>query len=59
MERPPPGKVEDLATLAKLDEKVLLEELKLRYYNNDIYVSIKRHHFLVLSIEYSAPYCMN
>ena len=39
MERPPPGKVEDLATLAKLDEKVLLDELKIRYYNNDIYVS--------------------
>ncbi|XP_060592914.1 myosin-IIIb-like isoform X2 [Ruditapes philippinarum] len=40
MERPPPGKVEDLATLAKLDEKVLLDELKIRYYNNDIYTYV-------------------
>lgn len=39
MERPAPGKVEDLATLAKLDDQVLLEELKIRYSNNDIYVS--------------------
>ncbi|WAQ98013.1 MYO3B-like protein [Mya arenaria] len=41
MDRPPVGKVEDLATLAKLDEKVLLAELKTRYYNNDIYTSLK------------------
>mgnify|MGYP000116711318 CR=1 FL=1 len=40
MDRPPVGKVEDLATLAKLDEQVLLAELKTRYYNNDIYVSV-------------------
>ena len=41
MDRPPPGKVEDLATLAKLDEQVLLNELKIRYNNNEIYVSDK------------------
>ena len=40
MDRPPPGHVEDLATLAKLDEEVLLKELKVRYDNNNIYVSI-------------------
>ena len=39
MDRPPPGKVPDLATLAKLDEQILLNELKIRYYNNEIYVS--------------------
>lgn len=37
--RPALGKVEDLATLAKLDDHVLLEELRARYRNNDIYVS--------------------
>ena len=40
MDRNQPGKVEDLATLAKLDDNVLLEELKIRYANNNIYVSI-------------------
>ena len=40
MDRPPPGKVPDLATLAKLDEQILLNELKIRYYNNEIYVSL-------------------
>ena len=34
-----PGEVEDLATLSKLDDKVLLEELKIRYNNDKIYVS--------------------
>ena len=33
------GETEDLATLAKLDEKVLLEELKVRYSQDKIYVS--------------------
>ena len=33
------GEVEDLATLARLDEKVLLNELKVRYNNDRIYVS--------------------
>ncbi|KAJ8304543.1 hypothetical protein KUTeg_018126 [Tegillarca granosa] len=40
MERPAPGKVEDLATLAKLDDQVLLEELKIRYSNHDIYTYV-------------------
>ena len=44
MDRPPPGKVEDLATLAKLDEQVLLNELKIRYNNNEIYVSVHHIH---------------
>ena len=35
------GEVEDLATLARLDEKVLLNELKVRYNKDRIYVSIK------------------
>ncbi|XP_021359283.1 myosin-IIIa-like isoform X4 [Mizuhopecten yessoensis] len=38
--RPALGKVEDLATLAKLDDKVLLEELRARYRNNDIYTYV-------------------
>jgi len=38
--RPALGKVEDLAALAKLDDHVLLQELKARYQNNDIYVSL-------------------
>ena len=33
------GEVEDLATLARLDEKVLLSELKARYNRDKIYVS--------------------
>jgi myosin heavy subunit len=48
MDRPKPGLVEDLATLAKLDEQVLMEELKIRYRNNDIYVSV-RHASSILS----------
>lgn len=40
MERGKPGSVEDLATLANLDGKVLLNELKVRYLENNIYVSI-------------------
>ena len=39
MDQTEPGEVEDLATLARLDEKVLLNELKIRYDNNKIYVS--------------------
>ena len=35
-----PGDTEDLATLAKLDEDVLLDELQKRYENDKIYVSI-------------------
>ncbi|XP_069138328.1 myosin-IIIb-like isoform X1 [Argopecten irradians] len=38
--RPALGKVEDLATLAKLDDKVLLEELRARYRNNNIYTYV-------------------
>ncbi len=33
------GEVEDLATLARLDETVLLKELKVRYSRDKIYVS--------------------
>lgn len=33
------GEIEDLATLSKLDDKVLLEELKVRYTKDKIYVS--------------------
>ena len=40
MDQIEPGEVEDLATLARLDEKVLLNELKIRYDNNKIYVSV-------------------
>ena len=39
MEEPQPGTTADLATLANLDDKVLLNELKIRYRNNNIYVS--------------------
>ena len=39
MDSTKPGEVEDLASLAKLDDKVLLEELKIRYSNDKIYVS--------------------
>ena len=38
------GEVEDLATLARLDEKVLLNELKVRYNKNRIYVSNTSKH---------------
>lgn len=41
MDRPPVGDVEDLATLAKLDEHILLAEIKERYSKNKIYVSNK------------------
>lgn len=40
MDRPPVGSVDDLATLAQLDEKILLNELKVRYSKDNIYVSI-------------------
>lgn len=40
MDRPEPGSVEDLATLAKLDDNILLDELRVRYNKNLIYVSI-------------------
>ena len=33
------GETEDLATLSKLDEKILLGELKSRYFKDKIYVS--------------------
>ena len=36
---PSKGDVEDLATLSKLDEDILLTELRTRYMNDDIYVS--------------------
>lgn len=39
MEKSKPGATEDLATLANLDGKVLLNELKVRYMDNNIYVS--------------------
>ena len=34
-----PGETEDLATLSTLDEAILLEELKVRYSKDKIYVS--------------------
>lgn len=34
-----PGEVEDLATLVRLDEQILLGEIKERYTKNKIYVS--------------------
>jgi hypothetical protein len=37
--RPPVGEVDDLASLARLDEKALLEELRTRYNRDAIYVS--------------------
>jgi len=39
MDRPEPGSVQDLATLAKLDDNILLDELRIRYSRNQIYVS--------------------
>lgn len=39
MDRPEPGSVQDLATLAKLDDNILLDELRIRYNRNQIYVS--------------------
>ena len=36
--RPPVGEVDDLASLARLDEKALLEELRTRYSKDAIYV---------------------
>ena len=47
------GEVEDLATLARLDEKVLLNELKVRYNKNRIYVSNISKHQNVL--DYAFP----
>ena len=44
------GEVEDLATLARLDEKVLLNELKVRYNKNRIYVSNTSKHKIFSSI---------
>ncbi|CAG2225754.1 unnamed protein product [Mytilus edulis] len=40
MDRPEPGSVEDLATLAKLDDSILLDELKVRYNKNLIYTYV-------------------
>ncbi|KAK3097735.1 hypothetical protein FSP39_012604 [Pinctada imbricata] len=40
MDAAPPGKTADLATLANLDDKVLLNELKIRYSNNNIYTYV-------------------
>ena len=37
-----PGKNDDMATLASLDETVLLQELKRRYEQDKIYVSLVR-----------------
>jgi len=34
-----PGETEDLASLANLNEAILLDELKARYKKDDIYVS--------------------
>ena len=39
-ERPPVGKVEDLASLPELDEGILLEELRTRYKQNNIYTYV-------------------
>ena len=41
MDRPALGDVEDLAELAKLDEQILLAEIRERYARNKIYVSAK------------------
>ncbi|CAG5119104.1 unnamed protein product, partial [Candidula unifasciata] len=40
MDRPALGDVEDLATLANLDETILLEEIKERYLKNNIYTYV-------------------
>ncbi|XP_035829712.1 unconventional myosin-VIIa [Aplysia californica] len=40
MDRPPLGDVQDLATLAKLDETILLDEIKERYQQNKIYTYV-------------------
>ncbi|XP_048734629.2 myosin-IIIb-like isoform X2 [Ostrea edulis] len=40
MEKSKPGATEDLATLANLDGKVLLNELKVRYMDNNIYTYV-------------------
>ncbi|XP_065836226.1 myosin-IIIb-like [Oscarella lobularis] len=40
MGRPPIGEVEDLATLARLDEQTLLKELKVRYGRDTIYTYV-------------------
>lgn len=40
MERGKPGSTEDLATLANLDGKVLLNELKVRYMDSNIYTYV-------------------
>ena len=39
-ERPPVGKVEDLASLPELNEAILLEELRMRYKQNNIYTYV-------------------
>jgi myosin heavy subunit len=44
-----PGETDDLATLAKLDEKILLNELKLRYEKQQIYVSHFPHIFVCVT----------
>lgn len=40
MDRPKPGSVQDLATLAKLDDNILLDELRIRYNSNEIYTYV-------------------
>lgn len=40
MDRPEPGSVQDLATLAKLDDNILLDELRIRYNRNQIYTYV-------------------
>ena len=39
-QRPPVGQVEDLASLPELDEGILLEELRTRYKQNNIYTYV-------------------
>ena len=39
-ERPPLGKVEDLASLPELNEEILLKELQTRYNQNNIYTYV-------------------
>ena len=51
------GKTDDLATLSKLDEEVLMNELKIRYREDKIYVSflfvLKVDLYLYLKVTYA------
>ena len=51
------GEVNDLATLAKLDETILLNEVKVRYENDRIYVSTAVQHN-VRGLYTSVYFCM-